>query len=52
MSALITELTKREHFAGLAMQSLLADSEVDMGVIDIAKASVGLAAVLLKGLDK
>ena len=43
-------LTKREHFAGLAMQGLLADSEVDMCAADVARACIEQADALLAEL--
>jgi hypothetical protein len=46
-------LTKREHFAGLAMQAMItvdADNHLDEGTI--AKIAVNLADALLTELDK
>ena len=45
-------LTKREHFAGLAMQGMLLDSEIMLDLPDIAKYSVRTADALLKELGK
>lgn len=44
-------LTKREYFAGLAMQGLLACSEINCLSNDICESAVGLADELLKQLD-
>ena len=44
-------LTKREYFAGLAMQGFCADKSVN-GFENIAKYSVEVADILLKELDK
>ena len=44
-------LTKREHFAGLAMQGILADSQTDEGSESIARAAVRIADALLKELS-
>ena len=51
----ILPLTKREHFAGLAMQGLIANSGFIgglRGLSDCAEASVMVADELLKELDK
>jgi hypothetical protein len=45
-------LTKREYFAGLALQGLLSDYNVDGGPNDITDAAVMYADSLLKSLDK
>lgn len=44
-------LTKREHFAGLAMQGIVAGN-VTHGFRDAAKYAVTLADALLKELEK
>ena len=46
-----TGLTKREYFAGLAMQGLLANENLSATEQDVAKASVILADELLKQLE-
>ncbi len=46
-----TGLTKREHFAGLAMQGLLS-AHKGFSFSDTAKTAVGIADELLKELDK
>lgn len=43
-------LSKREYFAGLAMQGLM--SNPDYGLIDIAKESIAIADRLLEQLEK
>ena len=45
-------LTKREYFAGLAMQGILSDSEYRKRAGDIACAAVAIADVLLSELEK
>ena len=46
-------LTKREHFAAMAMQGLLANSaHYAISTIELTKESVELADVLLEELDK
>ena len=45
-----TELTKREYFAGLAMQGLLADSEVSCNAAIVL--AVEAADALLKELQE
>ena len=47
-----TGLTKREHFAGLAMQGLMADEEEYRQWSDLAKDSVAVADALLKALEQ
>lgn len=44
-------LTKREYFAGLAMQGIMADGETS-DIPSIAKASILIADELLKQLDE
>lgn len=44
-------LTKREYFAGLAMQGLMACSEITASRKEIAEESVKMADELLKALD-
>jgi hypothetical protein len=44
-------LTKREYFAGLAMQGLLACSKIECLSDDICESAVGLADELLKQLE-
>lgn len=43
-------LTKREHFAGLAMQGLLFGRQVNVG--DLAKEALAAADALLAALEK
>ena len=45
-------LTKREHFAGLAMQGYLAARYCDLDMEDIAEAAIDMADVLLKEISK
>ena len=45
-------LTKREHFAGLAMQGMLSDESVAGTAQDVAACAVMQADALLKELDK
>ena len=45
-------LTKREHFAGLAMQGLMSDEAGYLKWSDLAKDSVAVADALLKALEK
>ena len=46
-------LTKREHFAGLAMQSMILDpSEALVGFDDVAEEAVKHADALLEALEK
>jgi hypothetical protein len=45
-------LTKREYFAGLALQGLLACSEIKYLSDDICESAVGLADELLKQLGE
>jgi len=51
---LLSGLTKREHFAGLAMQGLLSNpSQIDTTHFEwIAQHAVGYADALLKELNK
>ena len=44
-------LTKREHFAGLAMQGLMSDEDEYLQWSDLAKDSVAVADALLKALE-
>ena len=44
-------LTKREYFAGLAMQGLASDSANDMGYRTIANIAVDMADALLEALE-
>lgn len=44
-------LTKREYFAGLAMQGMLANPQLDIGKETIEKAAVDFADYLLKALE-
>lgn len=44
-------LTKREYFAGLAMQGLLADSEVNAGSELVAIVAIEYADALLAALE-
>lgn len=46
-----TGLTKREYFAGLAMQGFLANQRLSATEQNVAKASVILADELLKQLE-
>ena len=46
-----TGLTKREHFAGLAMQGLLAQSDGPRSVKEMAFESLAVADALLKALE-
>jgi hypothetical protein len=48
----IKGLTKREYFAGLALQGLLSDTNVRGTGTEIIKASVLYADALLEKLDK
>ena len=45
-------LTKREHFAGLAMQGLMSDEDEYLQWSDLAKDSVAVADALLKALEQ
>ena len=45
-------LTKREYFAGLAMNGYLSCIEVDATMEEVARYSVKMADALLKELDK
>ena len=45
-------LTKREHFAGLAMQGLLAQSDGPRSVKEMAFESLAMANALLKALEQ
>ena len=45
-------LTKREHFAGLAMQGLMSDEAGYLRWSDLAKDSVAVADALLKALEQ
>jgi len=45
-------LTKREHFAGLAMQGVMANEEEYPKWSDLARASVAAADALLKALEQ
>ena len=45
-------LTKLEHFAGLAMQGLMANEEEYPKWSDLARASVAAADALLKALEQ
>ena len=45
-------LTKREHFAGLAMQGLLAQSDGPRSVKEMAFESLAMADALLKALEQ
>ena len=45
-------LTKREHFAGLAMQGMLSDESVAGTAQDVASCAVRQADALLAELDK
>jgi hypothetical protein len=46
-------LTKREYFAGLAMQGILANASQDFSILerDVAHTSVCMADALLKSLE-
>jgi hypothetical protein len=52
--ALQTGLTKREYFAGLAMQAIASKEnyDIDYDFIRTARKSIKLADALLKELDK
>ena len=50
--AVYTGLTKREHFAGLALQGILANSRIDEDHRLCAKMATLTADELLKELDK
>jgi len=50
-SVVIEGLTKREYFAGLAMQALMADSEWDIPVSRVGNVAVAVADELLKALE-
>ena len=45
-------LTKREHFAGLAMQGVMANEEEYRTWADLAKDSLAAADALLKALEQ
>ena len=45
-------LTKREHFAGLAMQGLMSDEAGYLRWSDLAKDSVAVADALLEQLEQ
>ena len=45
-------LTKREHFAGLAMQGIMANEEAYLTWSDLAKDAVAMADALLKTLEQ
>tara|TARA_R110002126_G_scaffold70280_5_gene177027 strand:- start:920 stop:1129 length:210 start_codon:yes stop_codon:yes gene_type:complete len=45
-------LTKREHFAGLAMQGIMANDQQYLTWSDLAKDSVAVADALLKQLEQ
>ena len=45
-------LSKREHFAGLAMQGMLCDSGLKLVHAKYAEYAVDMADALLKELDK
>ena len=47
-----TGLTKREHFAGLAMQGVMANEEEYRTWSDLAKDSLAAADALLKALEQ
>ena len=47
-----TGLTKREHFAGLAMQGIMANDQKYLTWSDLAKDSVAAADALLKALEQ
>ena len=51
-SVVIEGLTKREYFAGLAMQALMADSEWDIPVSRVGNIAVQAADALLKALEE
>lgn len=46
-----TGLTKREYFAGLAMQGLLSNQRLSATEEELAKASIEVADELLKQLE-
>lgn len=48
---LMKGLTKREHFAGLAMQGLLADFQVDGTHKEISNVAIKMADALLAELE-
>ncbi|MDQ1139442.1 hypothetical protein [Pedobacter agri] len=52
MSSDKTGLTKREHFAALAMQGLLADGTSESHLSDLAKRAVAAADYLILALNK
>jgi hypothetical protein len=45
-------LTKREHFAAMAMQGLLASTESHYSSVNISQQSVKMADALLNELEK
>ena len=45
-------LTKREHFAGLAMQAMLGNSRMEYYPIDLVKEAIVHADALLSELEK
>ena len=45
-------LTKREHFAAMAMQGMLSDSDIKATKDEFAAYAVNMADQLLKELDK
>lgn len=45
-------LTKREHFAAMALQGLLANSNSQGGVDDYARGAVNFADALIEELNK
>ena len=51
-SSVVEGLTKREHFAGLAMQAVMADSEWDIPVSRVGNIAVQAADALLKALEE
>ncbi len=48
-----TGLTKREHFAGLAMQGIMASIKDDQvwSMTDVARTAIQMSSVLLEELD-
>ena len=44
-------LTKREYFAGLAMQGMLSNSRMEGSTVDLAKAAVKVSDEILKQLE-
>ena len=52
MNPICNGLTKREHFAAVAMQGLLGDHTIDGSLESIANTSVRFADALLKELEK